>query len=440
MHAGRQLGFATLILLVLGASLALAGPGGGPATADPGAGSPSESGLDRRELTRISVASTPRVARRVERVRELRFDRVPRPEVVGSEFLNRLGLRELRRADALTGIAADDAVGRITGLLGPDEELEAAYESTGDLAAAAYDPKTDRLYVVSDAVVANRALVDFVLAHELDHALEDQRFGLPASEDVDDDGGLAEVALVEGSATAAMIDYAARNLDPLALLAATQGVDTGTGDVPKAYVDQLTWAYLGGMRFVETLRDLAGSWKLVDYALDSRPPATTEQVLHPRKYIDDERPSAVRDRRGAAAGRRMAANRRATCSASCRPRSCSSSAPTAMRPGPRPPAGTATATSSGDATSPRPTASTRAGPTSSSSLCGPSTRPRMQPSSTAPRGSTWSAASTPAPSVATAGGSKAGTWRLRAASEARPSSSRQPARSPMPRRWRSFGP
>ena len=279
---------------MLGASLALAGPGGGPATADPGAGSPSESGLDRRELTRISVASTPRVARRVERVRELRFDRVPRPEVVGSEFLNRLGLRELRRADALAGIAADDAVGRITGLLGPEEELEAAYESTGDLAAAAYDPKTDRLYVVSDAVVANRALVEFVLAHELDHALEDQRFGLPASEDVDDDGGLAEVALVEGSATAAMIDYAARNLDPLALLAATQGVDTGTGDVPKAYVDQLTWAYLGGMRFVETLRDLAGSWKLVDYALDSRPPATTEQVLHPRKYIDDERPSAVR--------------------------------------------------------------------------------------------------------------------------------------------------
>ena len=112
MHAGRQLGFATLILLVLGASLALAGPGGGPATADPGAGSPSESGLDRRELTRISVASTPRVARRVERVRELQFDRVPRPEVVGSEFLNRLGLRELRRADALAGIAADDAVGR----------------------------------------------------------------------------------------------------------------------------------------------------------------------------------------------------------------------------------------------------------------------------------------------------------------------------------------
>ncbi len=293
MDGGRQLAFATLILLALAASLALAGPGGAPATAG-GGEAKAEPSLDRRELLRISLASTPRVARRVERVRELRFDRVPRPEVVSSGFLNRLGLRELRHADALAGLAADDAVGRITGLLDPDEELAAAYESTGDLAAAAYDPETERLYVVDDAVVANRALVEFVLAHELDHALEDQRFGLPADEGLNDDGALAEIALVEGSATAAMIDYAARNLDPLALLAATQGIDTGTGDVPKAYVDQLTWAYLGGMRLIETLRELAGSWKLVDYALESRPPATTEQVLHPQKYVHDELPRPAR--------------------------------------------------------------------------------------------------------------------------------------------------
>jgi hypothetical protein len=290
----RQLGFATLILLALAGALALAGPGGERATAELARGSSGESGLDRRELLRLSLSSTPGVARRIERVRELRFDRIPRPEVVTSRFLNRLGLRELGRADALAGIAADDAVGRITGLLARDERLEAAYGATGDLAAAAYDPRTDRLYVVSDAVVANRALVEFVLAHELDHALEDQRFGLPSADDLDDDGALAETALIEGSATAAMTDYAAVNLDALDLLAATEGIDEGTGDVPEAYVDQLTWAYLGGMRFVNALRALAGGWKLVDYALSSRPPATTEQVLHPQKYVHDELPSGVR--------------------------------------------------------------------------------------------------------------------------------------------------
>lgn len=294
MSGGKQLAFATVILLAFAATLALSGPGGAPATAEPGGGDAAPPSLDRAELLRISRRSTPRVARRVEVIRRLQFKRIPRPEVVDSEYLNRLGLREAERGKGGLGLAADDAVGQIFGLLGPDDRLEASYRSTGDLAAAAYDPATKRLYVVADAVVANRALVEFVLAHELDHALEDQRFGLPSSDGVDDDRALAETALVEGSATSVMVDYAARNLDPFNLLASTEGIDAGAGEVPKAYVDQLTWAYLGGLRFIAALRDLAGGWKLVDYALESRPPATTEQILHPRKYVRDELGGPVR--------------------------------------------------------------------------------------------------------------------------------------------------
>jgi hypothetical protein len=290
----RQLEFAILILLALAGALALAGPGGAPATPGPQGAADAQPSLDRADLLRISRRSTPRVARRVEGIRELDFGHVPDPEVVDSEFLNRLGLREATQGKGGLGVGADDAFGAITGLLGPDERLKAAYESTGDLAAAAYDPETKRLYVVSDAVVANRALVEFVLAHELDHAIEDQNFGLPGEDETDDDQALAETALTEGSATSLMTDYAARNLDPFELLAATDGIDTGTGDVPKAYIDQLTWAYLGGLRFINDLRGLAGSWKLVDYALESRPPASSEQILHPRKYVENERPDPVR--------------------------------------------------------------------------------------------------------------------------------------------------
>ena len=133
-----------------------------------------------------------------------------------------------------------------------------------------------------------------MLAHELDHALEDQRFGIGGGGRLNDDAALAEQALTEGSATDAMIEFAARYLNPFELLAAVETIDEGTGDVPKAFVDQLTWTYLGGRRFVAALRDYAGGWKLVDYALESRPPATTEQVLHPLKYVRDERPEAVR--------------------------------------------------------------------------------------------------------------------------------------------------
>jgi hypothetical protein len=291
LERGRaHLVFPLLILLALGGALALAGPGGQAAA--PEAATSSE--LSSDELARISVESLPSVAHDVERVRELSFDRLPKPEVVTSEFLNRLGAKELEHQSGGLGIGADQAVGEITGLFGPDDDIGAAYTSTGDLAAAAYDPKTKRLYVVSDAVAANKALVEFVLAHELDHALEDQNFGIGGGGKLDDDAALADQALVEGSATDVMIEFAARFLNPLELLAATETIDEGTGDVPKAFVDQLTWTYLGGRKFIQALRASGGGWKLVDYALSDRQPATTEQVLHVRKYLLDERPDPVR--------------------------------------------------------------------------------------------------------------------------------------------------
>lgn len=294
-----QLWSSLLILLALGGALALAGPGG----AEPAPGSDAQAGgtaadadaLDPDHVARISVAATPRVAREVEKVRELRFDELPQPEVVTGDFLNRLGARQIENQPGGLGAGADNAFGWITGQLDADEDVGAIYGATGDLAAAAYDPKSKRLYIVSDAVVANRALVEFVLAHELDHALEDQNFGLDDTPSTgDDDAALAGQALDEGSATDVMIEFAARYLNPLDLLAATDTIDAGTGDVPKAYVEQLTWSYLGGRKFVAALRELGGGWKLVDYALESRPPATTEQVLHARKYIADERPGQVR--------------------------------------------------------------------------------------------------------------------------------------------------
>jgi len=235
------------------------------------------------------------VARRVAKLRDLQFDSLPKPEVVSAAYLNRLGLRELRRDGGLKGTGADDAVGRITGLLAPDERIEAAYRSTGDLAAAAYDPETKRLYVVRDASAGgNRALVEFLLSHELDHALEDQNYGIGGGKHLDDDASLARQALIEGLATAVMEDYGAQYLNPFDLMAAAGGIDTGTGDVPKFLVHEMTWTYLGGYDYITALRNLAGGWKLVNYALESRPPATTEQVLHPDKYVQNERPATVR--------------------------------------------------------------------------------------------------------------------------------------------------
>lgn len=286
--AGKgQLLFALAILLAFAGALWLAPSGSNEQIA---AGEP-RGGADGRsepDLSELSIALEPQVARRVEKLRGLEFDQVPEPEVVDSDYLNRLGERELEHADGRKGLGADEAELRILGLLGPEEDLDSLFGSTGDLAAAAYDPRTDRLYVVSDSVGADRALVEFVLAHELQHALEDQRFGLGGGADLDDDAALAEQALVEGSATAMMIDYASRFIGAGDLLGATAALGADDGGLPDFYLDQVTWTYMGGARFVGALRELGGGWKLVDHALSTRPPATTEQVLHVDKYVRDE--------------------------------------------------------------------------------------------------------------------------------------------------------
>jgi len=125
------------LVLLAATAVALASAGGGapaPAMDDPTDNSVA--------LVEVAVRSTPDTARRVERLRGLAFRTIPHPEVVSAAELGRIERRELGRANSLEGFAADEATGRIAGLLAEDEELEAALGASEDLAAAAYDTAT----------------------------------------------------------------------------------------------------------------------------------------------------------------------------------------------------------------------------------------------------------------------------------------------------------
>ena len=104
----------------------------------------------------------------------------------------------------------------------------------------------------------------------------------------------------------------------------------------------MIFPYLGGMQFVQALQAQdGGSWKLVDLADRVRVPESTEQILHPEKWVQVEGPLPVRlDVQLGAGG----AAWRAGPGASGRRASCSTA--TATRPRQ---AGAATATSSGSA-------------------------------------------------------------------------------------------
>lgn len=246
--------------------------------------------LDSDELLELSLELTPRVARRVEDIRGIEFDEIPEPQVTDSEALRELAERELAKPGTAKVVAAGDAELKLLGLLNPEDSLaEVSTEVTAD-AAAYYDPKEKELFLLGDAVPAGAALAEFVLAHELEHALEDQAFGLPSSKASNDDAVLAESALVEGSATALMTEYAARYLEVGDLLEDSGAVESeSTDDLPPIALAQVTFAYFGGQSFIEALRaEAGGSWDLVDFAYEARPPETTEQILHADKYYEDE--------------------------------------------------------------------------------------------------------------------------------------------------------
>jgi hypothetical protein len=151
-----------------------------------------------------------------------------------------------------------------------------------------YSPARDRIVVVSDEPTPT---VDrSTLAHELVHALQDQR--LPTVGRADSrDGRLARLGLTEGDAVAVARAYERRCGDgweclprpdrspPSGAIARNQGV----------YLT-VVQPYVSGPAFVDALRE-RGGWARVNDAYED-PPTSTEQVIHPERYPED-RPVAV---------------------------------------------------------------------------------------------------------------------------------------------------
>lgn len=238
------------------------------------------------------------IAKRVETLRGLRFDRLPKPERVDAKQARTDGLADLDTGYPAAQRHADETLYALLGLLPEGTDLREVNGSLfGQGVAGYYDPRSRRLKIVAGAGASNRVLDEMVVAHELDHALEDQAIGLDLNATLrSDDRGYAYKALVEGTATAIMIAYVGRYFDPELALGGLLGgsfAGTGTEGLPDFVVAGLTFPYLGGQRFVDTLRQ-RGGWALVDAAERLRPPTTTEEILHPEKWIAAEATVPVR--------------------------------------------------------------------------------------------------------------------------------------------------
>ena len=138
------------------------------------------------------------------------------------------------------------------GLVPEGTDLREAYASTlGEAVAGYYDPRKDRLRIVSGAQTANRVLYEMVLAHELTHVLEDQAFGFDL--DVLAAGGdraLALTALIEGTASALMYRYVEERFERRGAARRARGVGVRRHRRPAAVPDRAARVPVHGGRGV----------------------------------------------------------------------------------------------------------------------------------------------------------------------------------------------
>lgn len=158
-----------------------------------------------------------------------------------------------------------------------------------------YDPDSGA-YVMADWIAPD--LQEAVMAHELVHALQDQYGGIGALQARvrhDDDAALALMALLEGTATIAMLAYMTDT--PVEQVAAIPGIAAMMRTAARQSQAQaavfarapaflqaaMLFPYLEGTDFICRLmetRTFAQTLRLVEH-----PPATTEQILRPEKFL-----------------------------------------------------------------------------------------------------------------------------------------------------------
>ena len=173
-----------------------------------------------------------------------------------------------------------------------------------DQVAGLYDPKAKEFYI-ADWIPADEQRD--VMSHELTHALEDQSFDVDTwikGARPNDDAEMARDAVSEGTALAAMVDYAlrdqkigVRDLADVTMLIRGNAIaemdkDPKLSKAPPYIRDGLLFPYLAGTSFSQAFLKAHTSWSDL-HLLFEHPPVSTQQILQPNFYLKGVGPAKV---------------------------------------------------------------------------------------------------------------------------------------------------
>ena len=243
-----------------------------------------------------SVVQADDLEERVERARELPFRRpVPTREITRDELRE---VQALNFKDSYGDGRGTERELRALGLLSPEvgfRETTLGNKAEGVLGFYIFKPlgsyADGRIYTIPENQQNSGASTKEVAAHELAHALSDQHHDLERMFDAipktptgdrHADRQRALFSLEEGVAT--LVGRASDPNSPHVAAAHWRDLD---------YLKARTqFLYTEGADFAQHLHD-EGGWELIDKAYQS-PPTSTEQILHPERYLAEQQDKPTR--------------------------------------------------------------------------------------------------------------------------------------------------
>jgi hypothetical protein len=224
-------------------------------------------------------------------------------DFISKEKLNQYIQQRIRDVVKPEEIRVESLALKMFGFLPEDYDLkQAVVDLMTEQAAAFYDYDRKRLFVTeSDSSFLEKRAA---LVHELAHALADQSFPLGKflrKGAKNDDAATAREAVIEGQAMWLMWAYVAKLgggeakvsetiLDSMKGSASSLGSQYPVFQKAPLYLrESLMFPYTGGLQFQNAVFEKIGtaSFDLVF----RRPPVSTQQVLHPEKFLANTQPS-----------------------------------------------------------------------------------------------------------------------------------------------------
>jgi hypothetical protein len=228
----------------------------------------------------------------LKQIRKVQFDTIDKPRL--KVFLEEQIKQEVKPNE----IRAEELALKKLGLVPQSFDLA---KNTVDLmteqAAAFYDYRKKKLFLMDAATAGSGGDQDTVLAHELAHALADQHFNLNKylHRGKTHDRTLARMAVMEGQATWLMYEVQAQKTgqslvtSPSIVEAMSQTSDAGNSQFPvlsKAPLymrESLLFPYMQGLKFQQAVVMKLGKAGFAE--VFKNPPSNSQEILHPEMYM-----------------------------------------------------------------------------------------------------------------------------------------------------------